>query len=346
MNITFQNPELLWLLCLLPLLMILRGRTGRSASLVFSSVAIAKSVSVKNKTYGRGIIFFLRLLVIALLIFGLARPRLGKGFSEREESGIDIMLTIDVSYSMSALDLSKSSNEPQTRLDAVKEVVTDFIQNRPNDRIGMMVFASNPFLVSPLTISHDWLLKNSNRIDLGMIDGNSTAIGTAIGTSVNHLRELKDSKSRIIILLTDGDNNAGKIMPIAAAEAAASYNTKIYTIAAGKNGITAQARINPRDGKVVRDRSGRPLIGGRGQTQIDEDSLKKISEITGGKFYRANNFTELKDIYETIDKLEKTSIKLRTYTEYEELFAYPLLLAFLLAALERLLANTRYRIIP
>lgn len=345
MNFDFTNPEFLWLLLIPLALVFLRARVGKTGTLIFSSVAIAKVVSKKNKSKAAGILFALRLLVISLLIIGLARPRLGRGFSQREESGIDIVLAVDVSGSMSALDLSKSRNEILTRLDAVKRVIETFIKNRPNDRIGMIIFGSNPFLVSPLTLNHDWLLQNIERVEIGSIDGNSTAIGSAIAMSVNRLRDLKDAKSRVIILLTDGDNNAGKISPVAAAEAAAGFDTKIYTIAAGRPGVVPFASMD-RAGKVIRNRAGTPIIGGNAQSQIDESALKKIAEITGGQFYRATDYSDLKSIYKRIDALEKTKVKIKNFTEYEELFAYPVWLALALLLLERFLAHTRFRSLP
>ncbi len=344
-NFDFNNPELLWLLLLLPLMAFLKGRTGKNGTLVFSSVAIAAAVSRKNRSRAGGVLLFLRLLTVALIILGLARPRLGRGYSEREQSGIDIVLAVDVSGSMSALDLSKSREELLTRLDAVKSVLDDFIKNRPNDRIGMIAFGANPFIVSPLTLNHDWLTQNIDRLEIGLIDGGRTAIGSAVAASVNRLRDLKDSKSRIIILLTDGENNSGKISPIAAAEAAAGFDTKIYTIAAGREGMVPYAPTD-RTGRVMRDRSGRPIVGGTAPSQIDESTLKKISEITGGRFYRASDYRGLRSIYEQIDSLEKTPVKVRNFTEYEELFWYPVSAALALLFLERLLAHTRYRILP
>lgn len=345
MNFDFSNPEFLWFLLVPLALIFLRGRIGKTGTLIFSSVAIAKVAARKNKSGISGILFALRLLVISLLIIGLARPRLGRGFSEREESGIDIVLAVDVSGSMSALDLSKSRSELLTRLDAVKSVIETFIKNRPNDRIGMIIFGSNPFLVSPLTLNHDWLLQNIERVEIGSIDGNSTAIGSAIAMSVNRLRDLKDAKSRVIILLTDGDNNAGKISPIAAAEAAAGFDTKIYTIAAGRPGIVPFASMD-RSGRIIRTRNGTPVIGGNAQSQIDESALKKIAELTGGQFYRATDYSDLKSIYNRIDALEKTNVKIKNFTEYKELFEYPVWLAFALLMLERILSHTRFRRLP
>ena len=345
MNFDFSNPELLWLLAALPILAFLKGKAGRDGSIVFSSVAIAKEVSRRRKSRAGAFLTFLRLLTIALLIVGLARPRLGRGYTEREESGIDIVLAVDVSGSMAALDLSKNRAQLLTRLDAVKKVIEEFIKKRPNDRIGMAVFGTNTFVVSPITLNHDWLLQNIDRVDIGIIDGSQTAIGSAIATSVNRLRGLKDAKSRVIILLTDGENNAGKISPIAAAEAAASFDTKIYTIAAGSSGRIPYAAAD-RNGKIVRNRFGNPEIGGYGISQIDETELKKIAEITGGQFYRATDYKNLQSIYDKIDSLEKTEVKVRNFTEYKELFQYPLILALALILFERLLANTRLRRLP
>jgi len=345
MNFDFANPEFLWGLLLLPLLLILRGASGKSGSLIFSSVAIAKDASRKSKASVGWIRFLLTMLILALLIIAFARPRIGIGYSEREESGIDIVLAIDVSGSMAALDFTSSAKRPITRLDAVKEVVTDFIKKRPNDRIGMVAFAVNPFLVSPMTLNHDWLMQNLDRIDIGVIDPNRTAIGSAIGMSVNRLRDLKNAKSRVIILLTDGENNSGKISPTAAAEAAASYNAKVYTIAAGRTGIVPAARMD-RNSRVIRDNNGNPMYGGDMQSQVDEESLKKISEITGAKFYRATNLKQLENIYNDIDALEKTKVKLRNFTSYRELFQCFAGTALLLIALKLILINTRLRTLP
>ena len=275
--------------------------------------AIYVKAAKKSKSRPGLFRFLLTLLSLALLIAAFARPRIGTGYSEREESGIDIVLAVDTSGSMAGLDFTSDANAPITRLDAVKKVIEDFIKKRPNDRIGMVAFAVNPFLVSPMTLNHDWLLQNLDRLDIGVIDPNRTAIGSAIGMSVNRLRDLKNAKSRVIILLTDGENNAGKISPIAAAEAAASYNAKVYTIAAGRSGIVPAARLDQNQ-NVIRNRAGNPVYGGDMQSNVDEETLKKISEITGAKFYRAKNLKQLEQIYDEIDSLEKTKVKLRNFT--------------------------------
>ncbi len=345
MNFEFANPEFLWTLLLLPILALLRGATGKSGSLIFSSIAVAKDAAKRNRTSAGFWKFSLTLLALTLLIVALSRPRLGMGYSEKEESGIDIVLTIDVSGSMAGLDFSAGRSRPLTRLDAVKEVVNAFIDKRPNDRIGMVTFAANSFLVSPMTLHHDWLKQNLERIEIGVIDANRTAIGSAIGMSVNRLRDLKKAKSRVIILLTDGENNAGKISPIAAAEAAATFNTKIYTIAAGRSGIVAAAALDDNQ-NVIRNRAGNPVYGGDMRSEIDEETLKKIAEITGGKFYRATNLKELQNIYADIDKLEKTTVKLRNFTSYRELFQYFAFAALAMLALKFVLANTKFRTLP
>lgn len=342
---TFANPEFLWALLALPVLALLRGAGGKSGSLIFSSVAVAKDAAKRNRASVGLWKFPLTLLALALLIVALARPQIGTGYSEREESGIDIVLTIDVSGSMAGLDFSASRNRPMTRLDAVKEVVDAFVEKRPNDRIGMVAFAANSFLVSPMTLNHDWLKQNLERIEIGVIDANRTAIGSAIGMSVNRLRDLKNAKSRAVILLTDGENNAGKISPIAAAEAAATYGAKIYTIAAGRSGIVPAAALDA-DSRVVRDRAGNPVYGGDMRSDVDEETLKKIAEITGGKFYRATNLRELENIYSDIDRLEKTAVKLRNFTSYTELFQWFAGAGLALLALKLALVNTKFETLP
>lgn len=345
MTFEFESPQLLWLLLALPILALLRGARAGRASVLFSSVAIAKTAAKKSRGSPGKWLFFLRLLCLALLIVAIARPRLGSGYSEREESGIDIVLALDVSGSMAALDFTKDYANPITRLDAVKEVVADFVKKRPNDRIGVYVFGANTFLLSPITLSHDWLTQNLERVQLGIVDGSRTAIGMAIANGANKLKELKNSKSKVIILLTDGENNSGKISPLAAAEAAASLDIKIYTIMAGKSGIIPFAQVDD-NGALIRDRRGRPMFAGNVQSYADDAELKKIAEITHGKFYRAENLRELNEIYSNIDKLEKTSVKLRQFTSYTELFYIFAAAALAVLALEQILANTKYRRIP
>ncbi len=345
MNFDFANPEFLWALALLPVLALLRSASGKSASITFSSVAVAAMASKKNKSKAGFMRFSLTLLALALLIIALARPRQGVGYIEREESGIDIMLTIDLSGSMAGLDFTTDRHNPITRLDAVKKVIDEFIRNRPNDRIGMTAFAVNAFLVSPMTLNHDWLLQNQERLDIGAIDPSRTAIGSAIGLSVNKLRDLKNAKSKVIILLTDGENNAGKISPIAAAEAAATFDIKIYTIFVGNDGKIPMASLDDNH-RVVRDSRGNPIYAGDTLSSGDDETLKKIADITGGKFYRVKTLRQLDAVYKEIDRLERTPVKLRNFTSYIELFQYFAIAALGVLALKLILANTRYRTLP
>lgn len=349
-SFAFRDPWLLWFLAAIPLLLFLKGRTGKTASLLFSSTAIANDISKQAKSRAGGFLFLLRLLALAALIIALARPQIGKGHSEVEASGIDIVLAVDVSGSMAALDFTTGQDFQgraalATRLDIVKQVIDQFIDQRPNDRIGLVAFAKEPFLVSPLTLNHDWLKKNLERLELGIIDGRGTAIGPAIGMSSNRLRDLP-AKSRVVILLTDGEDTVNQIPPIAAAEAAESFDVKIYTIAAGKSGDVPVPATN-RYGTPLRDNDGNILTTGQTQPSfVDEETLKKIAEITHGKFYRATNTEQLEAIYGDIDELEKTEVKLRHFAEYEELFLWPVLLGLSLISLEQLLANTRFKRLP
>jgi Ca-activated chloride channel family protein len=348
-EIIFQNPELLWLLALLPVLMLLRGRSGRAAAVEFSSIAIARHVSGAARSRAGGLLFTLRLLGLAALIVALARPQLPIGHEEVEASGIDIVLVQDLSGSMSAVDLS-DDNHVVTRVDAAKHVMTDFINKRPNDRIGLVVFGRDPYLVSPITLNHDWLLQNLDRIHLNTIDGDGTAIGSAIGMATNRLRDLP-SKSRIVILLTDGDNNAGAISPMAAAEAAAAYKIKIYTVGVGSPNPVPAVRTDEQ-GRLITDEYGRPVYVtdqfGRQLLQegINTDDLQKIADITHGKYYRATDENQLKQIYNDIDQLEKTRALLHHYSTFQELFYIPALLGLALIGLEQILAHTRLRRLP
>lgn len=341
MKFDFQSPEFLWLLFLVPILFMLKGKIGRSAAVVFSNTEIAKNVSSKKKTKAGSFLFLLRILALVSLIIALARPQLGKGESKVSSSGVDIMLAVDISSSMLALDFS-TKQKAYTRLDIVKTVLDEFVEKRPNDRIGLIAFAGNPYLVSPLTLNHDWLIQNIERIRIGLIE-DGTAIGGAIGSCVNRLKELP-SKSKIIILLTDGENNAGSITPLAAAETAAAYQIKVYTIAAGKNGIVHTYLLDNK-GDIAKDAYGNPRIF-ETNSPIDEESLVKISEITGAKSYRASSQEDLKNIYREIDGLEKSEVKLTQFSSFEELFMYPLLFGLCLIGLEQILVNTRFRRIP
>lgn len=342
MNFEFHDPQYLWLLLLIPLIAFLKGRPGKkAASLLFSSTAIARKVSTLKRSRNRKIIFSLQLLTLASLIIALARPQFFKGESYIEASGIDIVLALDISSSMLALDLSTQHNLV-TRIDVSKTVLEEFIKDRPNDRIGLVAFAGNPYLVSPLTLNHDWLQTNLKRLKVGLVN-DGTAIGDAIAMSVNRLKNLP-SKSRIIILLTDGKNNAGQIPPLMAAEAAAAFNTKVYTITAGKGGVVPTLYTD-QNGNIALDPYGNPAII-QYDFPVDEATLIKIAELTGAKSYRATNLNELGDIYKEINRLETTNVKLKNNAHYKEAFMFPLFLALFFMMLERLLATTRFKRLP
>jgi len=348
--ISFHDPEYLLLLLALPLLLLLRGRAGRAAAVQFSSVAVAQQLGSAARSRAGWFLFALRALGLAAFSIALARPQLPETHSEQiEASGIDIVLVLDLSYSMASVDMTVSDSNVVTRVDAAKEVMKDFIKRRPDDRIGMVIFASNPYLVSPITLNHDWLLQSLESLHLKRIDGSSTAIGSALGTATNRLRDL-DSKSRIIILLTDGDNNAGTISPMAAAEAASTYHVKIYTVGVGTN--QSYMPLLDDEGNLQRDRYGHvqfatDMLGRRAVVEgIDSDDLQKIADQTNGKFFRATDLNQLHKIYDEIDKLEKTSAHLRHFSTYQELFVWPALLGLGLIGLEQFLGNTRLRRLP
>lgn len=340
----FEDPGLLALLLLLPALAWWTGRIGPEAAIRFSSTTLVKAVSRHRKSQAGRFIFGLRLIGLACLIVALARPQMGKMNDSTEADGIDIVITLDLSGSMRALDLS-TRDDVVTRLDAAKRVVDDFIGKREFDRIGLVAFAADAFVVSPLTLNHDWLKRNLGRLELGEIDGGGTAIGTALGASVNRLRDHK-ARSRIVILLTDGENNSGSLSPLGAAEAAKTYGVKVYTIATGKNGRVPVPETT-REGRVVRDRDGRPVYRGRSDvSNFDATELREIANMTGGQFFSATEDGDLERIYEEINQLETTTVELRSYTSFTELFMWPALAGLILLGTEQVLRNTRYRRLP
>jgi Ca-activated chloride channel family protein len=331
--IRFLYPTFLWLLALLPLLALLRGRRGQVAAVRYSSADIAREVARETRSRAGRWNAPLTLLALALLIVGLARPQFGRSTSTVEASGVDMILAMDCSGSMEALDF-KVDGEPVNRLDVVKSVVSKFIDARPNDRIGLVGFAGAPYLVSPLTLDHDWLQQNLDRVKIGSVE-DGTAIGSALATSVNRLRE-QPSKSKIVVLLTDGQNNAGKVMPETAAQAAKALGVKVYTIAAGVRG---EAPI------PVTDAFGNQRLA-MAQVDVDEDTLRKIAAETGGKFFRATDTQSLKNIYAEIDRLEKTTHQLKKFEHHTELFAWAIVPALAILGTGIGLGHTRFRRLP
>jgi Ca-activated chloride channel family protein len=247
--------------------------------------------------------------------------------------GIDIVLTVDISGSMLAEDF-EIGGKRYNRLYVVKQVVKDFIQKRVNDRIGLVVFAGRAYTQCPMTLDYNMLLQLLEKAEIGMIE-DGTAIGSAIGSSVDRLKNTK-AKSKVIVLLTDGRNNAGEIDPFTAAELARALNVKIYTIGAGTKGLAPFPAVDLFGNRVMR----------QVKIDIDDNTLGEIAKITDGKYYRATDTNSLKEIYNQIDKLEKTETEVTQYTEYNELFHYFLLPAFGLLLVELGLRKTRFRKIP
>ena len=326
----FQDPWLLLILLLVPAL-ILRERTIASA-INYSSLASLKALSQHRSKIKAMTSTVLKFIAITLFIIAFARPQEGRKRTETLSQGVDIVLAIDTSGSMQALDFKK--NETQvTRLSVVKDVVAEFVKHREMDRIGMVVFGANAFTQCPLTLDQSILLSFLDKLKIGMA-GDATAIGSAIGISARRLKDLK-SKSKIIILLTDGRNNSGTITPLQAAEIAKTLGIKIYTIGVGKRGKAPF---------LVDSIFGKRLI--YQDVDIDEEALSKISEMTDAKYFRATDLKSLKDIYKQIDLLEKSEIKILDHSEYKELFHYFLIPGLILFLTEIILSNSFLRRLP
>ena len=331
---TFAHPWLLLLLLLLPVLAWLKGRRGAPPAFVYSSVQSVRVMQNIHRSRFGGFLGSLRWLALALLIVALAQPRLSKSTTEVKASGVDIVVALDLSGSMISEDF-EVRGERVNRFNMARSVLKGFIDKRPNDRIGLVLFASQAFIGTPLTLDHDFVQANLDRLEIGAIDQNSTAIGDGLGTAVNRLRDLK-AKSKIVILMTDGQNNSGKLDPLLAAEAAASLKVKVYTVGIGMRG---QA---PMPG---RDMFGRKVYQMM-PVDVDEDTLQKIAAKTGGKYYRADNAEKFQQIYNEIDKLEKTEASVKKYTQFTELFPWFVAAGLAILLIEFVLAQTAFRRLP
>ena len=340
----FQSPWVLTLLALLPVYAFLRGKVGKLSALLFSSAEIARAGGAQARAAAGRLLVFLRLLAVAFGIVALAGPRLAETHVESEAAGLDIMLAFDLSWSMMALDMGRP-DERVSRFDIASSVLKDFVRKRPTDRIGLVVFSAVPYLASPLTLNHDWLIENINRLHVGMIQELGTAIGDAIAISAKRLKNTQDSKSRVIILLTDGDNNKGEIDPLPAAQLAAALGARVYTIGIGVEQPCQLPAFDPATGKLKLDANGN-VIPTLMLQPANYTVLGKIAELSQANAYRATNKRELQAIYNHIDKLEKTEVKLKRNATYHPLFHWPLLAAFGLLGLELALGNTRYRRVP
>lgn len=344
--IIFQNPHWLWLLLLTPLYLFYRSKYGKPSTLKFPSIGLVSEIARQTKqnwNINPRLLSILGLVGAGLLVIAQARPKLQKDvITEKSAEGIDIVLGLDLSGSMLAHDF-KINGKPVDRLTVVKKVVRDFIKERKDDRIGIVAFSGAPYLVSPLTMNHDWVIQNLDRLEIGMIPEKKTAIGSAIGMAVNRLKQ-QTGKSKIIILLTDGANNTGQISPLQAAEAASSYEIKVYTIGAGETGMVPYP-VTFSNGTIRRNLSGDPILR-RLESEIDLETLQKVSEITNANSYHAKDTATLNNIYKEIDQLEKTEKKINIKYNYKDVYFLPLLFGLGFLLIEQTLTQTRFRRIP
>ncbi len=334
----FADLRLLWVLA--PLYLAWLGlwwwlARRRSGSLRFSSTRTLERLRPSRTLILRRLVQGLRLLTVALLILGMARPQTGRRQTQVRTEGIDIVLVLDTSGSMQALDLDadRAVNRRRNRLEVARSVVERFVQKRQNDQIGMVVFGNEAFTQCPLTLDHGVVAAFLERVEIGMA-GDGTAIGSALGTAVKRLRD-SEAESKVIILLTDGRNNAGALSPRKAAEIAETFGIKVYAIGAGTRGKAPF---------IVDSLFGKRVI--YEDVEIDEEMLQEIAERTGGAYFRAEDREALGAIYDEIDRLEKTEITTESYMEYDERYRRLVLPALGLLLLETVLLGTRFRKLP
>jgi len=333
MSLTLAHPWFLLLLLLLPVLAWWRGRQGKPAAFLYSSVQLARGVSNISKSGAGRFLAAMRWFTLLLFIVALARPQFTESETKIKASGIDIVVAIDLSGSMEAEDF-EIKGERVNRLQMAKDVLKKFIERRPGDRIGLVAFAGKAYIASPPTLDHAFLEQNLERLQLHMIE-EGTAIGSGLSAAVNRLRELQ-SKSKIVILMTDGQSNAGKVPPLTAAEAAQALGTKVYTIGVGTQGTAPMPMQDVFGRKVYR----------QVPVDIDEKTLREIAGKTGGKYYRADNAETLRKIYDEIDTLEKSEVEVTKYINVKELFHWLVLPGIGLLLLETVLGSTVWRKLP
>ena len=322
--VTFASPWFLSLLLLIPILFVVKNLLSKSKNgvLKLSSRTIVSSQMIKKGQLKNRILTFFHFVVIILIIIGLARPRIIQSLQEKSIEVIDIVLVIDISSSMLATDFKPN------RLEVVKKTAKNFIEKRDGDRLGILVFAGESFIQCPLTVDHDVLLSLMDEISVAQQSFDGTAIGMAIANATNRLRK-STAKSKVMILLSDGSNNAGELDPNTAADLANQFGIKIYTIGAGTNQDVS-------------------FIPGRGyiRNEIDEKTLQSIAKQTGGAYFRATNNQALEEIYSTIDELERTEVEIKVYTQYQELYGWLFIPALLLGVggniLERYIFRRRF----
>ena len=327
-NLVFKNPEFLWLLLLIPVVIFFMYyfRFKKVSNLKISSFDNFKTKSFKSKLHP--LLNTLRIISIALVIIALSRPQeISNSSRTRTSSGIDIVIAVDISSSMLAQDLKPN------RLEALKSVASEFINDRINDRIGLVIYAGESYTKTPVTSDKEVVINSLTEISFDGIIDDGTAIGMGLATSVNRLKDSK-AKSKVIILLTDGVNNSGFIDPSTAADLASTYGIKTYTIGLGTNGnARAPVALNPNGS----------FRFGITKVEIDEDLLNEVADKTGGKYFRATDNRKLQEIYEEINKLEKTEVEEIKYSDIDEKYRPFALLAFVLISLELFLKYVIFR---
>lgn len=333
---SWANPELLALLVIVPALIVAIWATRRMRrGLLLSTVRLARPLSSPRAKLVPMALWGLRLAGIALIVLALARPQWGQTYMEETQLGVDIMLALDISGSMRAEDF-----QPGNRLVAAKQVIDDFVTKSQGNRLGLVIFAGRSITSVPLTTDHPVLRESLAKVDFTSIKQDGTAIGDAIGNSLYRLKE-ENTKGRVIVLFTDGENNSGYLDPIKAAAMARVKGVRIHTIAVGKPGGAPIPLINAFGQKVyLRNSEGQLIL-----PQIDEAVLKRIADVTGGKYFRATDTDTLRQVYAEINKMEKTPFEVKKHVVFEERYHAWLLAGLLLLLLEFLLGNRRWRIL-
>ena len=331
--ISFRDPLFLILLIIPPVLLYFLKKRNSPGAVIYSDTSSFSRIGSTWKVQGLAILPWLVTGALMILIIGLARPQIGLKQSQLRREGIDVVLAIDVSTSMLAEDI-KIAGAQSNRIEVVKLVASKFINRRPNDRIGIVIFAGRPYILSPITWDHDWSVTRLSEVKAGMIE-DGTAIGSGLASAVNRLRESK-AKSKVIILLTDGNNNAGQITPDAAADAAKAMKVHVYTIGAGTKGLAPYPVVDQYGQKSYQQVN----------FQLDEALLQKIASTTGGRYFRATDAQTLTAIFNKIDKLAKTTMEMPRYRDYFDLYPYFLLTGLILLLVELVLANTVLRRLP
>lgn len=328
LNLGLLHPWLLLLWLLIPVLAVLKGRRGPTASVKFSSLHILNRLGPAVRSRAGGLRGSLLYLTFFLLIFALARPQQVRSTVNRTESGVEMIVAIDVSLSMQVEDFLIAGRRVN-RLLAAKKVTRDFIRGRTSDRIGLIAFAGQPYLVSPLTLDHQWIESNMNQVQIGSVE-DGTAIGSAVGAAARRL-DKRDSKSKVIVLLTDGANNSGSLQPETAAKIAKTLGVRVYTIAVGTHGE-----------HVIPTRYGPQTL----TQEYDEETLQAIAEISDGAYFRAQDTDSLEKIFAQIDKLEKTELTTLVTRDVKELFPWFALAALVFGLLSMIADETFSRRLP